>query len=329
MKTAAALLSFLLISPSLASSEPAFDQGLDVNAVLATLKTGDALPVPASIPGARIDNELQCHYDGDYFYVVDEGVLHKEDVDDGCASAMPECGTRWSRNTEVAALYDCDDLVVYDSRLKTFKRYWTDDNVSDPLLKADEGLAAFYDGDELIVYDADAGDFKKHEADDGYAAASLAVGPGLAAFYDGDELIVYDAGAGDFKTQEVDDNYVGPQVQVGGKLVSFYDGDDFFVYDSAAGSFKSHMADDYADHAFWITGQDGALFYDGDDVYAYCVPASQWKTKNADDNERVKGRARSHSRFLSLFVGDELFSLSTADCDLKKSSLNRYRAAGR
>ncbi len=328
MKALSAVAACILLLSAVPSSSAGtdLDQALDLKKVWRGIAADSArISTPDSVP-AVMGDELQCHYDGDDFFVIDRGNLFKEDVDDRCYSPRLSCGIDPRMEARVAALYDCDELIVYDQSRGAFRRQEVDDNEAGLLLKADGGLAAAYDGDDFFVYDAGKGSFAVQWADDDASSASLDIGPGLAAFYDGDDFFVYDARRGGFYSQDVD-AHSGAGVRVGVNVASFYDGDEFFVYDAKSGRFARQEVDNNESSAFSLTGKDGALFYDGDDVFAYCAPKGSWQTLWADRGVTASGRARKDSAYLSMFVGDDLFTLSTADCSFKKTDLERLGAS--
>jgi len=106
-------------------------------------------------------------------------------------------------NDKLAALYDGDDFIVFDSQLKTFKTYGADNNISNTSLSVGTGVAAMYDNDEFIVYQSGPG-FSYYSTDDDYPMPLVVTGNQIAMTYDGDEVVSYCAG--EFKYINAGDN---------------------------------------------------------------------------------------------------------------------------
>jgi|GEM_PF-2735362 len=220
------------------------------------------------------NRHMTCRYDGDDFEVEYFGSDYSGSADDGYDEAAVSCGTN------VSALYDGDDIIVFDGNRRGFYSEFADDANSHALVAAGTNVAGGYDGDNFIVYDALNNDFSSEFADDDVAVAKMAAGEDLVMFYDGDNLMIYDA---------------------------------------RRHSFSSEFADDNEPNAAIAAGRGGALAYDGDNLFAYCVYQGRWTSEFADDGEHAEAGVNEDTGQPQIRVGSRMFELNPLRCDIESN----------
>ncbi|MEM7646381.1 MAG: hypothetical protein AAF203_05685, partial [Pseudomonadota bacterium] len=176
----------------------------------------------AQVANADIDS---CHYTKGRFVVIQDGVRQTQNVDDDFAWGLARCSLK------LAALYDGDDLFVFNDDTSRFERHFADDGFDGHSLRVTRHVVGFYDGDDFLIFDRAKNSFTRHFADDLFEFSSM------RGFRGG---------------------------------MGFYDGDDFIVYERENGGFTRHFADDLFETSDMARFPNGLLFYDGDDIISFC-----------------------------------------------------------
>ncbi|MFA6434037.1 MAG: hypothetical protein WCW52_05020 [Elusimicrobiales bacterium] len=282
-------------------------------------------PSVSRTPTKEYDN---CYYDGDDFYVVYQGTKYRATADDDSGTAIVSCSDK------VSAMYDGDDLIVFNPRTKNFKTIFADDNASTARLSAAGSLAVFYDGDDLILYNADTDSFETKSVDDNASTAEVIASPAAVLAWDGDDLYGYCAASRRWITSSgPEDNYsASAQIAPNGRGVGMiinrenyslnpdncqitqtsepiglscsYDGDDFLIkYENRD---YSYPADDNFAKASISCGVNTAIMYDGDDMIVFDGPRHAFYTNTADDLSSFSATIAGNGGALA-YDGDDLF----------------------
>lgn len=188
-----------------------------------------------------------CFYNGDDFHVMQDGFKRSYLARDGFDEAKIGC----SKN--LAAIYDGDDLVIFDNDESEFKRIFVNGRYLNAKLVITDTLVGFYDGTELLVYSFETKMISKHQSDD---------------FIDNAQMTYFDTG------------------------IAFYDGDDLFVYDEKDNNFRIHYVDNFREQYQLISAGHGILFYDGDEVVSYCNKNFTTKNAKNNFPVQILGRKK-------------------------------------
>lgn len=268
-----------------------------------------------------------CYYDGDDFIVNFEGREYSASADDDSQAAVVSC------SDGVSAMYDGDDLIVFNPRTRTFRTHSADDNSQYARLSASDALAVFYDGDDVFVYRADKDSFIQRSADDNSPVAEVIAGGAAAMAWDGDDLLGYCMRSETWTSSSSPDDDEGAvgQVSVGnggvgmsigednftldpgncsiretsqpGGLACRYDGDDFLV--KYQGRDYSYSVDDDFREARVSCGGNTAVMYDGDDIIVFDGIRRAFSTHSADDASVFAAAIAGRSGALA-YDGDDI-----------------------
>lgn len=174
---------------------------------------------------------LTCDFDRKSFKVEFEGVEYVYDTFDGFNSDCVATDT-------VAALYDGDDLIVFNSLTKKFDFWFAQDLYEDYDIAAFGGTVGLYDGKNFVIYDIDRERFDSQRVRRDYKNAVVEVGGGVATLYDGDRFHVYRDRK--FYDQEVENGFLNFMTAPGYAVALAYDGDNVISF--CGGEFDSARA---------------------------------------------------------------------------------------
>jgi hypothetical protein len=202
-------------------------------------------------------------------------------------------------NAEIIdCFYDGDDFyVTYNGQSE---RTFADDHFAGAVFDCSFTLAALYDGDDLHIFNDDTGRFEQKFVDDDFLSAQLAVSRNLIGFYDGDDFFIYNRKTRGFSRNFADDNYSDAKLVSFRGGMAFYDGDDLFVYDLASENFDQTFVDDHSSYAALAGTRHGVLFYDGDDIHSYCGGSFDREFADDNQEAHVLGRHQRFARGLSV-----------------------------
>ncbi len=188
-----------------------------------------------------------CYYNGDDFHVIQNGLKKSYYAHDGFSQASLGC----SKN--IAAIYDGDDLVIFDNEESEFKRVFVNSRFLDSKMVVTDTLLGFYDGNEFFIYSFETKSISRHNADD---------------YQDNAQMTYFNDG------------------------IAFYDGDDLIIFDQTDQSFYYQYVDNLRSHFQLINAGHGVLFYDGDEVISYCKKNFTTKDAKNDFPVQVLGRKK-------------------------------------
>lgn len=181
-------------------------------------------------PAVTIDL-MSCQYTGKQFVIRYKDQLYTQSVNEGVSSRELVCGERLS------AMYDHDDLIVFDSQTKQFATINVDNQVGNVQLKIDGSLVLFYDQDDLFIYDLKSGGFATQTVDDNIVNVAIAMNKNGALVYDQDDIFYYcSAQQSTWQTARAEDNQA-TQVEENDKWLQVIVAGEIFALDTQTCNF--------------------------------------------------------------------------------------------
>lgn len=261
---------------------------------------------------------LNCRYQDGKFVITTPAKTFQTSVAKGFQDATLFCGHT------LAALYDGDDLTVFDAISGQFE--W--ENVANSYffsqMVGDEYAVGLYDGNTFWIYSRDSHRFYSMPTEKEYRYAQAVAQDGQLSLYDGKNWFLFDTLYQSFETTRAQKTWY-PKLSARHGMTAFYDGATVFIYLREGREIAQTPASRDFPFAHLAIGGGALLAYEGKELVSYCESSKKFERVAVGTGHQPQSIYDPSLNQIRMKLGSDTWVLDASTCKLvfrKKETLS-------